>query len=287
MTDSAQRSALVEEMSDLAADLGWRPASDSSWIVGGWRVGVAPSGPPRYLAFRDGQLNEFFSSDDLLAFVRPERAAAPVIATPAIAPTAPARTTNGYEGPMSVAGRLIGVSAVIGAALGIATILFLLLTGFFDASQNLDDIGAAVFGGVLVIGVVAFGLLIGIVLAGIGGVTAARVSADATHARIAGALGGALGHLALVLTLGVVLALGFLIFQGGGSAEPRASASPDPDCVQIFGADSEVCRQQQEPPVGGEPAVPWENIVQALAGLVPAGLAGGGAATVMFRREAR
>jgi hypothetical protein len=199
----------------------------------------------------------------------------------------PPVTVSGTRTPMAIAGRLIGVSVVIGTALGLAAVMFLVLTGFFDEPDDLGDIGTALFGGVILVGVVAFALLVGIVMAGIDGVVAARLASNVTDARVAAAIAGAVGHLGLVMALGAVLTVGFLIFQGGGSdAAPTPTPVDLAECFELFGADSQFCADQgQTQEDDSSSSVPWDDILKALGGVIPAGLAGAGAASLMHRLE--
>ena len=60
---------MLERLRILATSEGLSSSSNDTWLIDGWRVGVAPDGEPRYLRFKDGKLGELATIDDVAAFV--------------------------------------------------------------------------------------------------------------------------------------------------------------------------------------------------------------------------
>jgi hypothetical protein len=60
---------LRSHLSAFATQKRLQAAPNATWLVDGWRIGVAPDGDARYLAFKDGVIREFWRIDDIAGFV--------------------------------------------------------------------------------------------------------------------------------------------------------------------------------------------------------------------------
>ncbi|MGH9198707.1 MAG: hypothetical protein ACRD1T_23630, partial [Acidimicrobiia bacterium] len=127
--------------------------------------------------------------------------------------------------PIGVLARMVGVFSAIGLGLGVGALLFLWGTGYFETrAEGLEGLGAALAGGIALAGVSVFAILIGVVLAALGGMYAATNTTMRGTAVVASAMAGGLGHIALIVVLGLVLAGGVALLspksQTTGSARP-------------------------------------------------------------------
>lgn len=198
--------------------------------------------------------------------------------------------------PLSVLLRMIGVFAVVGLGLGVGALLFLWGTGYFQPrAEGLEGLGAALGGGIALAGVSVFALLIGGVLAAFGGMYASNHTKARGEAIVASAMAGGLGHIALMVTLGLVLIGGIAVMSPSAPPEPAAqeevapSPEPDPDCVELFGEDSPVCQPSPEPVLEESLDVP-NSIDPAeyswlALGFIPAALVGALTAAILFTRR--
>lgn len=124
-----------------------------------------------------------------------------------------------------VLAKLIGVFAIIGAGLGIGTVLFLWSSGVFDAhKKSLAGIGEAIAGGLIVAAALVFALLFGVVFSAVAGMHAASHGRDRATAALVGGTASAVGQIALIVTLGAVL-IGGINFFKEVSQPPRSSPS--------------------------------------------------------------
>ena len=208
---------------------------------------------------------------------------------------APAR-----EAPLTQVAKVVGVFVAVGIGLGAATLIFLEATGFFDvaSSQGPDALATAFFGAVGVWIVQVFALLVGTVLAALGGVYVSRVAASRGMAAAAGAIAGVLGHIGLAVTLGLFLIIGIEALDGPDEATaaptpaPVVTRSPEEiaECFQVFGEGSPACAQPTPTPTeettGDDgTGVSFEDMMRVGLGLMPAGLVGGLAGAILFRRR--
>ena len=188
--------------------------------------------------------------------------------------------------------RIVGVFAIVGFGLGIGTMLFLWVTGFFNASNSLEDLGQAFLGGIAIAGVLVFAILIGVVLAAVGGIHLASTSTDRTAAAATGALSGGAGHFALVVTLGAVLLIGFAFASNDeGSGTSTTSTSDRAQCEEVFGAGAEACTDESTVPESSSDNssssdsdnIDFATLTKLVLGVIPAGMVGGLTAAVVFR----
>lgn len=200
------------------------------------------------------------------------------------------------ESPVSAVGRTISLFGVVGFGLGLGGVSFLWSSGFFGSSDA-DDIGAAFVGGITIAAVLTFTLLIGIVLAAVGGLYCARVVDGRGRAWVAAMLGATLGHVALVASTGIVLWAGISLADTSTDAEPTPVPAEETrmpeelqECRDLFGEDSILCQAESEPEPpaessGGTTALDLESLLKLALGLVPAGLVAALVATIFYRRE--
>ena len=192
--------------------------------------------------------------------------------------------------------RIVGLFATVGGGLGAATMLFLFAIGFFSASdaESLEDIGQAFVGVIAIAAVLIFALLIGVVLAAVSGMYAARRAADVASAVRAGGMGSAAGHVALVVVLGIFLLSGVALFDAT-SSQP-ATPTPTPrtaeeiaECIELFGVDSPLCAGDQPADAAEEPDDPSDigidDLLKLALGVIPAGIVGATVAAIMFERR--
>ncbi len=129
----------------------------------------------------------------------------------------PPPTGRRSDDAIALAGRTIGMYAIVGAALGVSTLVFLWAIGFFDATTSIDeDLGTVVAGGVTVGLVLLFGLLMALVLAAF---TAIYVSGRATSRGESFAISfasAAIGYVVLTALLGTLVIGGVRVFNGPG-----------------------------------------------------------------------
>lgn len=199
------------------------------------------------------------------------------------------------ESPITLVGKIVAVFLVVGAGLGGATLIFLSATGVFDvtASDDLEALGQQFLGGIAIATVLVFGLLIGIVLAALGGMYAANRSPDRGISAAVGAIAGTLGHIALVAGLGVMLIVGVEALEPSESEAaltptPIATRSPQEiaSCQETFGAGSELCVDETTDESADEDSgVSFEDIWRIGLGLIPAAAVGGLSGAIAFTRR--
>lgn len=107
--------------------------------------------------------------------------------------------------------RIVGVFAVIGLCLGLGTVFGLWGFGVFDGQEG--DLGAAIMGAFTLVGAYLFVVMVGVVIAALGGHYAARAARSDDGPILAAGAGGALGHLALLATFTLVVAAGFAVLS--------------------------------------------------------------------------
>lgn len=166
--------------------------------------------------------------------------------------------------PGQLIARIVGVFAIVGLGLGVGALIFLWIVDFFEPTEDIEDIGAAILGGIAIGAVLVFALLIGVVLAALCGMHVAHQAETRPVAiRVAG-LGAAIGHIALVAVLGVILIVGVNVFRSAsGEARdtpaptiaPTPSREPTQSCEDVFGQGSEICQGQVTDPTP-EPFTP-------------------------------
>ncbi len=199
-----------------------------------------------------------------------------------------------------VAARIVGIFAVIGFGLGLATLLFLWATGFFTTSTVSADSLADVALGAFVFAVVAaFAVLIGVVVAAVGGVYAANHTDDRPTAIRVGAIGAAAGHFALIIVVIGFVLVSFAL-QSVMSSDPVSPAqiTPSPqqiaECERALGVGAPVCRQLPQGLVTPRPdavvdgGVDWpdvDDVARFGIGIIPAAIVGALSAAVVFARE--
>lgn len=192
-----------------------------------------------------------------------------------------------------VVAKLVGVFAVIGAGLGIGTVLFLWASGVFDAQkQGLESIGEAIAGGLIVSASLVFALLFGVVFSAVAGMHAATDARDRVTAAFVGGVASAVGQIALIVALGAVLIGGINFFE----ASPReaSSASPTPtaeSCRTLFGTGPEFCPERDTAPTetedGEEAHVSVRDLSRLALGAVPAFVVGALSGALVFTRRRR
>jgi hypothetical protein len=128
---------------------------------------------------------------------------------------------------IALAGRTIGTYAIVGVALGVSTLVFLWAIGFFDVgSSDVDEsFGTVLAGGIAVLLVLVFGLLMGLVLALF---TAAHVASGARSRREAFAVSfasAAIGYVVLAALLGAFVVGGIALFQGTDTRSESSEAA--------------------------------------------------------------
>jgi hypothetical protein len=195
------------------------------------------------------------------------------------------------QGPLGVVGRIIGLFAVTGLGLGVGALLFLWATGALtpEESQGIGEaFGAAFASAIAITGVLAFALLIGVVLAAIGGMHAAAAIPTRSPAAVAAAISGAVGHVVMILVLGATLIMGMGILSAAGETEesPAEAVESQEDvelCEELFGPGSPECQPQEEEAEGSGATLDAKLIAQLGLGLIPAGLVGALTAAIMFR----
>jgi len=201
---------------------------------------------------------------------------------------------SAHESPLAVVGKIVAVFAIVGAGIGGATLIFLSATGFFDAtaSDDLEAIGDLFLGGIALATLLVVSLVVGIVLAALGGLYAGNKSPGRGLSAAVGAIAGTLGHIALVALLGLFLIVGVEAFdsdetQSSPTPVPTQSAEDIASCEQVFGAGSETCRNEtvDESTDDGGDGVSFEDIFQIGLGLIPAAAVGGLSAAVGFSRR--
>jgi len=211
----------------------------------------------------------------------------------------PPRTAVERGSVGAVVGRVVGVFAVVGFGLGIGVLLFLWATGFFDPVQGLDDFGRVFVGGLAVAAVFVFALLIGVVVAVFAGLHAANTADSRASAATSGALAGGIGHIALVIVLGVILLVGFRVLSPDS---PPVGAVPSPTplgtaegvpCEEVFGVGSAVCETTEETSdvpddssfADSNDEVTVDNLARLGVGVLPAALVGAVTGAILFPRR--
>ncbi|MEX0874876.1 MAG: hypothetical protein WD646_09830 [Actinomycetota bacterium] len=203
------------------------------------------------------------------------------------------------EPAISLFTKVVAIFAVVGAGLGAATLIFLWATGFFDATEaeGLDALGEQFLGGIAIATVLVFALLVGVVLAALGGMHVANYGTSRGAAALAGALAGAVGHVALVAVLGAILVFGIDALTSSTADEavptptPVETQSPEElaSCRELFGQDSPLCvdqaAEEADTDDGDDDAVSFEDVSRIGLGLIPAALVGGLTAAILFRRR--
>lgn len=160
---------------------------------------------------------------------------------------------------VQVTGRIVGVFAILGTTLAAATLMLLAESGAFSG----DGMGAMFAMGFTLMIVMVFALLVGLVVAAIGGAHAARILPDGRSAALAGGIGGAAGHLALVVALGLVLGVGLAILVPAPENESTMPVEPE----ESSGFD-------------------WGSVAKLAWGIIPAGVTGAGTGALLFQRPA-
>lgn len=185
-----------------------------------------------------------------------------------------------------IAIKLIAIFGIVGLGLGAGSLIFLWAVGFFNRTGGLEDLGAAFAGGIAIAGVLVFALLIGIVLATIGGLWAGGSVISRSQAVVASAIGAGIGHVVLIGVLGVFLIVGLGVGSSATPETPEPSPSPlDQECIELFGPIP-LCGGQTEipeEPEGEEVSV--QQFLKLALGLVPAALVGALTAAVGFSRR--
>ncbi len=203
-----------------------------------------------------------------------------------------AERRSAYESPLALVARVVAIFAIVGAGIGGATLIFLSATGFFDAtaSSDLEAIGDLFLGGIALATILVVSLVVGIVLAAVGGLYAGSRSPDRAISTAVGAIAGTLGHAALVAALGLFLIVGVDALDSDEAEPaptpvPTQSAEDIASCEQAFGAGSELCGNEatEESTEGG--GVSFEDIWRIGLGLIPAAAVGGLSGAVGFTRR--
>lgn len=193
------------------------------------------------------------------------------------------------QSPGAVIGRVVGVFAIVGLGLGVGALLFLWSTDFFKPSG--EDFGSAIVGGLALGAVLVFALLSGVVVAAMGGLHAANTVGSRGGAIATGLVAGLIGHIVMVAAVGGLLIAGFEVFspQENESPATEETQSPvDPECAEMFGEDSAICRAgddaektPSEAPEEDE-GIDVEQLMKLALGAIPAGLVGGLTAATLF-----
>lgn|GEM_PF-4199422 len=194
-------------------------------------------------------------------------------------------------------GRIIGVFAVIGVGLGFGGLLFLWATDYFNKTAD-GGLGSALVGGLTIAALLIFALLIGVVIAALGGLHAANHVGSRGGAVASGLVAGSLGHVAMIAVLAAIMTLGIQALSGDTSnssdATPAQSEapSPDPDCARSFGEDSPICQGLNRTPKALAPEtqsnkdkVSWATFFKLGLGFIPASLVGGTTAAILFSKR--
>jgi hypothetical protein len=130
-------------------------------------------------------------------------------------------------------------------------------------------------------------MLIGVVLAAIGGNYAATHLHRRDGAIVAAGIGSAVGHLLLIVCIAASLVGGIDLFSSGGAA-PAPTPTDNASCVQTFGANSPLC-ERSTASVTASSSIDYGALAKGTVGVVPAGLVGAFVALILFdrRREVR
>lgn len=129
----------------------------------------------------------------------------------------------------SVFGRIVGVFAVIGLCLGIGAVFGLWGFGAFDSPR--ENLEAAITGTLTLIGAYLFVIMVGIVIAALGGHYAARATSNTGSSVLAGSAGGAAGYLVLLVTFILILSSSFAVFGEDSGAGDTDDGTPDMDVL--------------------------------------------------------
>jgi hypothetical protein len=205
-----------------------------------------------------------------------------------VAPGPPPAPIRQHYPPHRAVGQIVGMFSAVGGGLAVASLLFLWATDFFTPVSNAEDFGRALTGAVSLGGVFIFAILIGVVLAAVGGLIAANASSSRGRTIEVAAIGAVLGHLGLVVVLGVLLFLGMELLteeEAQSTTVETRSAQEIADCVETFGADSEICQPPVVEESGSDELASVEGMVPLLVGLVPAGVVGALSGAILFRRQ--
>ena len=227
----------------------------------------------------------------------------PLFVDLAPAPGAPTAGGVGFaDGPGVLAARIAGIFAVVGFGLGVASLLFLWESGFFDVSagESFEDFAKVAIGAFALAAVAAFAVPLGIVVAAVGGVFAAVRTPRLAEAVRAGAIGAAAGYLALTLVLSGFVVLAIELREGREpDPEPSPTSQAQQSCEQIFGEGSPQCRNigaQGDLNVQGDIDVfgdvsdndGWSDDIARLGlGIIPTALVGALSAAVTSSRRRR
>ena len=188
---------------------------------------------------------------------------------PASRPAAPAamlyESREVPESTESVTGRVVVTFAIVGGGLGLGTVIFLWVVGFFGAVDGVGDVAQIFAGGIALAGAISFALPIGVVLAAWGGTEIGRALRDGSGVFKAAAIACGLGHGVLLVVLGVILVIGVLIgsIGDGGAATPPG-----------------LTFEEEPSDIGGD----LLTIAKLALSIVPAGLVGGLTAAMNTRR---
>lgn len=171
------------------------------------------------------------------------------------------RATEG-ESTGSMVGRIVGVFAVIGLCLGLGTVFGLWGFGVFDGQEG--DLGAAIMGAFTLVGAYLFVVMVGVVIAALGGHYAARSTSGTADPVLAGSLGGAFGHFVLLMAFTLMIAGGFA----------------------VFGDDSTAADDSQSDTGASDDGIPEMDFLwKAGLALIPAAIVGGLTAKLFARRS--
>jgi hypothetical protein len=209
---------------------------------------------------------------------------------------APARTTRmptigAYVQPppdepiAAVLARIVGLFVIVGLGLALGVLLFGWVAGFFGHRSS-TDVKTAIIGGIATVITLVFAMLIGVVLAAIGGHYAASHVARRDGAVVAAGIGSAVGHFLLIVCIAASLVGGIDLLSAG---HPTATPPPDnASCVRTFGANSPLCGGSTTTPSASS-SVDYRALAKGTIGVVPAGLVGAFVAMTLFdrRRERR
>lgn len=187
-----------------------------------------------------------------------------------------------------VVARIAGMFAAVGLGLGVGVLLFMWVTGAFERRQGIEDLGTVVLGGLALAVTFGFGLLIGVVMAIFAGLYASNAAESRTSAVVTGAVAGGIGHVALVLTLGTVLLIGFGVLEPDSPSVPTRSPFADAPCEETFGQGARECQTENSPDaLESEDEVTVGNVSRLAIGMVPASLVGGLTSAILFTRRRR
>lgn len=172
--------------------------------------------------------------------------------------------THARESTESASSRVVVTFAIVGGGLGLGTVIFLWIAGFFGAVDSVGDFNQLFLGGIAAIGAVSFALPIGVVLAAWGGTEIGRANPDSTGAFRPAAIACGMGHGVLLVAMGVIVVIAALIasFGDGGTPTPPGFTFDDPTGL-------------------GDDLL---SIAKLALTIVPAGLVGGATAAMNTRR---